>query len=94
MTAIIAWGKTLLAGFLPTSGAKIGKILWVCGICVVVLFIYHKLTQSGNQTSQRAGDNGQIASYTITPNVRFGGCASIRVEEKRNPKKATVARKE
>lgn len=84
MTAIVAWAARMFAGFLPSSGAKLGKILWVCGICIAVLFVYHKLTQSGTSTTQSAGDGGQIASYTIAPNTRFGGCASIRVEERRN----------
>lgn len=78
------WATKWLGGFLPNSGAKIGKILWVIGICVLVLFVYHKMTQSGTSTTQSAGDGGQIASYTIAPNVRLGGCASIKVEEKGN----------
>lgn len=37
------WLVTFLKGFLPIDGKRIGKILWVLGICVVALGIYHKL---------------------------------------------------
>lgn len=42
---IWTWLLTLLRGFLPIDGKRIGKILWVAGICVAVLFIWNKIVE-------------------------------------------------
>jgi hypothetical protein len=36
------WLITLLKGFLPIDGKRIGKIIWVLVLCAVAIGIYHK----------------------------------------------------
>ena len=36
------WLLTLLKGFLPIDGKRIGKIIWVLVLCAVAIGIYHK----------------------------------------------------
>lgn len=36
------WLITLLKGFLPIDGKRIGKIIWVLVLCAVAIGVYHK----------------------------------------------------
>jgi hypothetical protein len=36
---------TLLKGFLPIDGKRVGKIIWVCALCFACLFIWFKLVE-------------------------------------------------
>ena len=36
------WLVTLLKGFLPIDGKRIGKIIWVLVLCAVAIGIYHR----------------------------------------------------
>lgn len=36
------WIVTLLKGFLPIDGKRIGKIIWVLVLCAVAIGIYHR----------------------------------------------------
>ena len=36
------WIVTLLKGFLPIDGKRIGKIIWVLVLCAVAIGVYHK----------------------------------------------------
>lgn len=37
------WLLTLLKGFLPIDGKRIGKIIWVLVLCAVGIGIYHRI---------------------------------------------------
>ena len=37
------WLITLLKGFLPIDGKRIGKIIWVLVLCAVAIGTYHKV---------------------------------------------------
>jgi hypothetical protein len=37
------WVITLLKGFLPVDGKRIGKIIWVLVLCGVAIGVYHKV---------------------------------------------------
>ena len=37
------WLITLLKGFLPIDGKRIGKIIWVLVLCAVAIGAYHKV---------------------------------------------------
>jgi len=37
------WLVTLLKGFLPIDGKRIGKIIWVLALCAIAIGAYHKL---------------------------------------------------
>jgi hypothetical protein len=37
------WLITLLKGFLPIDGKRIGKIIWVLVLCAIAIGTYHKL---------------------------------------------------
>ena len=37
------WIVTLLKGFLPIDGKRVGKIIWVLVLCAVAIGVYHKL---------------------------------------------------
>ena len=50
MLPILSWSLKFLSGFLPISGEKVGKILWVAGICLFVLIIWHKFTAPTQKT--------------------------------------------
>jgi len=36
------WLITLLKGFLPIDGKRVGKIIWVLVLCAVAIGIYHR----------------------------------------------------
>jgi hypothetical protein len=36
------WLTTLLKGFLPIDGKRIGKIIWVLALCAIAIGVYHK----------------------------------------------------
>ncbi len=82
------WILRLFSGWLPFSGEKLGKILWVAGIVIVCLFTYQKLTQNGNETK----NNQKVGTGTISnvynyyqPKVGFG-CSSVPVRNYREKK--------
>jgi len=37
------WLITLLKGFLPIDGKRVGKIIWVLTLCALAIGAYHKL---------------------------------------------------
>ncbi len=37
------WIVTLLKGFLPIDGKRVGKIIWVLALCAIAIGTYHKL---------------------------------------------------
>lgn len=37
------WLVTLLKGFLPLDGKRIGKIIWVLTLSILAIGVYHKL---------------------------------------------------
>jgi len=37
------WVITLLKGFLPIDGKRIGKIIWVLVLCACAIGVYHRL---------------------------------------------------
>jgi hypothetical protein len=37
------WLITLLKGFLPVDGKRVGKIIWVLVLCACAIGIYHKV---------------------------------------------------
>lgn len=59
-----AWAWTVAKGFFPTSGEKTGKIIWVAGISLLVLFATNflqkpheeKNTFTGTTTINRGED--------------------------------------
>lgn len=83
MGMILQWVLKLCAGWLPFTGEKLGKVLWVTGIVIICLSIYQKFNQSTNTTknNQRA-DNGQIINinHYYQPKSTFG-CSSIPVRQ-------------
>jgi hypothetical protein len=78
MTRLIEWGTKLFAGFLPTSGEKMGKIIWVAGISLLVLFatsFFQKpLVEKNNY-------NGQTTVVHDDPQVKYSsfGCTAGHV---------------
>lgn len=40
---LFIWLATLLKGFLPLDGKRIGKIIWVLVLCAIAIGTYHKL---------------------------------------------------
>lgn len=40
---MLVWLITLLKGFLPIDGKRIGKIIWVLVLCAVAIGAYHKI---------------------------------------------------
>ena len=40
---MVIWLITLLRGFLPIDGKRIGKIIWVLVLCAVAIGAYHKV---------------------------------------------------
>jgi hypothetical protein len=80
---MIAWVIKLVSGWLPISGDKIGKIIWVAGLFIAFQFVFHKVFNTADsQTTQRATKGGVVSSTTIAPHVSPGGCAHIQVSEK------------
>lgn len=74
---IWSWLVRLVAGWLPFSGSKLGKIIWVIGI-VIACFAGYKFVQkvfgpTGN-TQQKAET---IVNHYYQPKVTFG-CASTK----------------
>lgn len=39
---MLPWLITLLKGFLPIDGKRIGKIIWVLALSAIAIGIYHK----------------------------------------------------
>ena len=37
------WFITLIKGFLPIDGKRIGKVIWLAGWIIIALTVYHKL---------------------------------------------------
>jgi len=37
------WLITLLRGFLPIDGKRVGKLIWVLALCAMAIGAYHKL---------------------------------------------------
>jgi hypothetical protein len=44
---MVLWGWliTLLKGFVPIDGKRIGKLIWVISICFGCLFVWNKLNE-------------------------------------------------
>ena len=77
-----AWIITLIRGWLPINGERIGKIIWVSGIMLIGFLIYHKIMHSADsQINQQATKGGVVSSTTIAPRISPGGCAHITVVE-------------
>jgi len=76
------WLVRLLGGWLPIGtkplGEWLGKIIWVTGVIVVWLVIYHKFTQATTVTNTPQTAKEIVNNYN-QPKAGFGGCASTRV---------------
>jgi len=66
------WLTTLLKGFLPFDGKRIGKIIWVLVLSAVAIGIYHKTFIAKTQ-------HNEIATQIINQCSSDGGVFGVRI---------------
>lgn len=74
-----AWLWTLAKGFLPTSGQKTGKILWVGGIALLVMLATNFLQKPHEEKNTFTGVT--TINRGEEPNVKYStfGCTAGHV---------------
>jgi hypothetical protein len=58
--ALWTWLITLVKGFIPIDGKRIGKIIWVLVLCTCAIGVYHKVFVAKTQTTNIAKIETQI----------------------------------
>jgi len=67
------WLITLLKGFLPIDGKRVGKIIWVLVLCAVAIGAYHKLFV------QKSTKIEKIENYYACPEDKSLAKAEIKI---------------
>lgn len=67
------WLLTLLKGFLPIDGKRVGKLIWVLALCAMAIGVYHKLF------TQRTTKIEKIEHYYACPEDKAIAKAEIKL---------------
>jgi hypothetical protein len=70
-----AWALRLLGGFVPSSGQKIGKLLWVGGIAFLVLLAFNFFQKPNTEANTFNGNT--TVNKGEDPKVKYStfGCS-------------------